>query len=265
MRWTSIIFCTITLLITTSGAMALSPAERAIAALCDPATRKAEAAEALPRGLLAAISLKETGRWDPGEKRSIAWPWTVTSEGKGIHHASKDEALARVKELQARGVNNIDVGCLQINLYYHPQAFETLEDALDPAQNAAYAGAYLRQLRRDRHSWQRAVEYYHSSDPERGRNYRMAVYRLKFSATRARLFAAQEKAKSGWKERQEALRKKYADAEKNRVKLVQRLRETKEQQNKRLRAAFEARRAKVFQNWEKMMQKRRDAARGKRS
>ncbi|MDA1310427.1 MAG: hypothetical protein O2985_12590 [Proteobacteria bacterium] len=265
MRWTSIIFCTITLLITTSGAMALSPAERAIAALCDPATRKAEAAEALPRGLLAAISLKETGRWDPDEKRSIAWPWTVTSEGKGIHHASKDDALARVKELQARGVTNIDVGCLQINLYYHPQAFETLDDALDPVKNAAYAGAHLRQLRRDHRSWQRAVEHYHSSDPKRGRDYRMAVYRLKYGPTKAPLVAAHEKATSSWKERQQVLRKKYVDAKKSRVKTVRQLREAKEQQNKLLRAAYEARRAKVFQNWEKMMQKRRDVARGKRS
>ncbi len=38
-----------------------------------------------------------------------------------------------------RGVQSIDVGCFQINMYYHPGAFATLEQAFDPRANAAYA------------------------------------------------------------------------------------------------------------------------------
>ena len=35
-----------------------------------------------------------------------------------------------------RGVRQVDVGCMQINLQSHPHAFASLEDAFDPGSNA---------------------------------------------------------------------------------------------------------------------------------
>ena len=35
-------------------------------------------------------------------------------------------AIAAVTRLRARGIRNIDVGCMQVNLHYHGQHFETL-------------------------------------------------------------------------------------------------------------------------------------------
>jgi hypothetical protein len=183
MRWTTTIIAMIAmiaLLATSNEAVALSDAERRTAGLCEAATRKTEVAERLPRGLLGAISLKETGRWDAAAKRSAPWPWTVTSGGPGVHHETKAKALAAVKDFQARGVKNIDVGCMQVNLRYHPHAFDNLQAALDPVTNTNYAGAHLRQLREDHRSWNRAVERYHSSDPERGKAYRTAVVSRKW-------------------------------------------------------------------------------------
>ena len=55
---------------------------------------------------------------------ALAWPWTVNQAGKSFYLKSKQEAIAKVKELQAQGHTNIDVGCMQINLAYHPDAFE---------------------------------------------------------------------------------------------------------------------------------------------
>jgi hypothetical protein len=265
MRWTGTIVAVIAFFSATTGAIALSDPERRAAALCETATRNAERTERLPRGLLEAISLKEFGRWDGGAKRSVPWPWTVTSGGPGEHLASREEALAKVRDLQAKGVTNIDVGCMQINLRYHPHAFEDLEAAFDPAKNAAYAGAHLRQLREDHKSWNKAVERYHSSNPERCGAYRKAVYQLKYAATKARMVSARETATLTWKERQQAQRKAYAAAKKARLKVATNLRESKQAQKKRLRAAFEKRKAKVFKRWDEMMKKRREAANGKRS
>lgn len=265
MRYTGIFITVITFFSAMAGAIALSDSERHAAALCEAGTRNAERAEMLPQGLLAAISLKESGRWDGGAKRSVPWPWTVTSGGPGEHLASREEALAKVRDLQAQGVTNIDVGCLQINLHYHPHAFENLEAAFDPAKNTAYAGAHLRQLREDHKSWNKSVERYHSSNPERGRAYRKAVYQLKYAATKAHMIAARETATLTWKERQQAQRKAYVAAKRARLKIAKDLQESKPAQKKLLRAAFEKRRAKVFKRWEEMMKKRREAANGKRS
>ena len=56
--------------------------------------------------------------------------------------------MAAVRAMQANGVRSIDVGCGQINLMYHPDAFPNLELAFDPQANAAYAARFLKALSR---------------------------------------------------------------------------------------------------------------------
>ena len=70
------------------------------------------------------------------------------AEGQGRYLSSKLEAINEVRELQARGIRNIDVGCMQVNLYHHPDAFFSLEQAFDPAANVTYAAQFLRSLYR---------------------------------------------------------------------------------------------------------------------
>lgn len=65
----------------------------------------------------------------------------------------------------------LDVGCLQINLGYHPAAFRSLDEAFDPAANAAYAAHFLRGLRDETGSWPKAVAAYHSRRPVEGQRY----------------------------------------------------------------------------------------------
>lgn len=146
--------------------------------LCVAATRQAEIDNHLPPHLLAAISLAETGRWSSEYRASFSWPWTVMAEGIGRYLPSKAAAIAEVKKLQARGITNIDVGCMQINLYYHGDAFRDLEHAFDPMANAEYAAAFLADLNQTTRSWTKAVAYYHSRDEERGPYYQKKVYDL---------------------------------------------------------------------------------------
>jgi hypothetical protein len=143
--------------------------------ICQRATQHAEAKGALPQDLLTAISFAESGKWDAEEEAIIAWPWTVTSGGKGQYFPTKKSAIAHVRDLQSKGVRNIDVGCMQVNLRYHPDAFDTLEEAFDPNKNARYAAKFLGNLHRDHKSWSEAVRRYHSSDPSRGDSYRERV------------------------------------------------------------------------------------------
>jgi hypothetical protein len=103
---------------------------------------------------------------------------------------SKEEALRKVRELRAAGRSNIDVGCMQVNLGYHGEAFDSLDEALEPATNVAYGARFLKRLRVQTRSWARATARYHSSDPDRGQAYRDKVYRLWHELRHGRIAAA---------------------------------------------------------------------------
>lgn len=143
--------------------------------LCRAAVAAAERDAALPERLLGAIATVESGRRDPGSGRVQPWPWTINAEGIGHFYDSKAEAVAAARAMQARGVRSMDVGCLQVNLMYHADAFASLEQAFDPGANAAYAARFLRQLREATGNWTRATGGYHSMTPELGEDYQRKV------------------------------------------------------------------------------------------
>ncbi|MDR3534250.1 MAG: transglycosylase SLT domain-containing protein [Rhodopila sp.] len=145
------------------------------ATLCETAVTTAEYVNRLPPRLLGAISLTETGRVDPATGRLRPWPWTINAEGAGQFFETRQEAIAAVKALQARGVRSIDVGCLQVNLMFHPDAFASLDDAFDPRANAPYAAGFLNSLYAAGRDWSRAIAAYHSETPALGDAYRVLV------------------------------------------------------------------------------------------
>lgn len=164
-------------------------------ALCQQGIAAAERQHDLPPHLLTAIAQTESGRWNPDRSESLAWPWTVMAEGEGRFLPSKQAAIETVEALRARGVQNIDVGCLQVNLRYHPDAFSDLAQAFDPGRNAAYAAGFLASLRQEARSWTRAIGHYHSRQAIRGNAYRAKVYKAwraeRHRANRARRAALQ--------------------------------------------------------------------------
>jgi soluble lytic murein transglycosylase-like protein len=170
--------------------------------LCRDAIAEAEQARDLPAHLLAAIARTESGRWHKERSESLAWPWTVMAEGEGRFLPSKAAAIETVRALQARGVRNIDVGCMQVNLYYHPDAFENLEAAFDPAANVAYAADFLTGLRAEARSWTRAVGQYHTREAIRGNGYRAKVFKAwreeRHRANRERQAALRAARAAGW-------------------------------------------------------------------
>jgi hypothetical protein len=57
-----------------------------------------------------------------------------------------EAAMQWVRDRQDDEIQSIDVGCMQINLYWHEDAFQTLADGFDPARNVDYAARFLRAL-----------------------------------------------------------------------------------------------------------------------
>lgn len=161
------------------GALA-SPALPSIdgQSLCSAHTQATEAHYGIPPRLLDAISIVESGRWDNSRHASIAWPWTVSSGGDGKFFPTKAQAIGEVRRLMAAGVRNIDVGCMQVNLMYHPDAFASLDEAFEPSSNVAYAARFLKGLFESTNHWLTAASYYHSQTPSLAAEYRHKLEKI---------------------------------------------------------------------------------------
>ena len=141
------------------------------ALLCFQQTARQEKRNQIQTNLLSAIALVESGRHFQEYPTGIPWPWTVTAQGKGVFYPSKEQAVQAVKDLQKQGIENIDVGCMQINLKYHPEAFNNVEDALDPFYNVSYAASFLKRNYQETNSWGQAATQYHSKTPHKAFKY----------------------------------------------------------------------------------------------
>lgn len=202
----ALIACLFALTCGIAAAAQAGPFATPVGEICRLHTAQAEQRERLPKMVLSAISLAESGRWHSVEKQSYPWPWTVTSGRNSAYYQSKDEAIAAVRKLQRKGVRNIDVGCMQINLHYHPDAFDSLEEAFDPATNVAYAADFLQRLYAETRSWNRAIGRYHSATPARAEGYLQKVNGL-WRVERIRVATERrEQVKAAYRERQAALR-----------------------------------------------------------
>ena len=167
-----------------TGAYAAQSPEPVVAGTTDPSTLCEDAAihhehmNGLPRALLAAVAMAESGRYDRKTRKARAWPWTINAEGRAYYFKTTAEAVATTRRLLATGMRSIDVGCMQVNLRYHPDAFASLEDGFDPMTNVAYGADFLMRLHDRSGSWPEAVANYHSQTEARGDRYFARVIRI---------------------------------------------------------------------------------------
>jgi hypothetical protein len=145
-------------------------------AACRLAISAAERAHGIPSHLLAAVARVESGRRDDASRSFNPWPWTINVDGQGSFYESKAQAVAAANSMRPHVSTSIDVGCMQISLTFHPDAFANMDQGFDPASNAEYGARFLMQLYEKTNSWPKAVEQYHSATPEIGQEYGRRVY-----------------------------------------------------------------------------------------
>ena len=141
---------------------------------CDRAAVLAAERLGVPVPILRAVTRVETGRRRDGALQP--WPWTVNLGGDGFWFDSAAEARAFASGQLARGRRNMDIGCFQVNVRWHGQAFDSTDEMFDPEANALYAAGFLKRLHGEEGDWDRAVAAYHSRTPEYARRY-IARYR----------------------------------------------------------------------------------------
>ena len=145
-------------------------------AMCRTGLAAAEAKHRTVPGLLAALAKAESGRPIPPMPGLQPWPWAINADGQARYFDSKAAAVAWTGQALARGVQQIDVGCMQINLQSHPNAFRNIDEAFDPAANTDYGARFLNRLVADAGgNWYTAVGHYHSRTPELASDYRDRV------------------------------------------------------------------------------------------
>lgn len=142
----------------------------------------------IPAGIMAAIARVEAGyKWADGRHR--AWPWTANYAGSSAYYATHDELVDQVETAILDGQENIDLGCMQINLRWHGDHFATLAQMADPGHNIDYAARFLLDLYDQLGNWQQAIGAYHSQDPARAKDYTakvLAVYNTRNDAAPVR-------------------------------------------------------------------------------
>lgn len=132
----------------------------------------------LPKHLLRSISAVETGRWHSQSQLYFFWPWAVNQGGRAYYYATKEEAIAGVKKMLEKGLTSIDIGCMQINLHHHSDAFINLDQAFEPKDNIEYAAYFLKRNYHKYYNWFQAIASYHSQT-EIGKSYAEKVLKIR--------------------------------------------------------------------------------------
>lgn len=136
---------------------------------CIEAAEAASRRHGVPRGVLSAIALAESGTRRAGA--FAPWPWTLNVDGRGLRFDTAGAARDHAREALRQGARAVDLGCFQINFQWHRAAFASLGAMLDPRESADYAARFLRRLFDESGDWLVAVGHYHSRTPGNAARY----------------------------------------------------------------------------------------------
>ncbi|HEV7318590.1 MAG TPA: lytic transglycosylase domain-containing protein [Ensifer sp.] len=126
------------------------------AGVCEREIISAAAKYNIPAGILYSVGLTETGR-----KGSLQ-PYAMNIEGKAYFGSSEQDVLTQFGNARAQGAKLIDLGCMQINYYFHGEHFSSPQEMLDPQKNVEYAARFLANLHARHETWTMAVARYHA-------------------------------------------------------------------------------------------------------
>lgn len=134
--------------------------------LCEREMAQAARKYGVPLGILFAVGLTETGI---GGNLSA---YALNLEGENVYSLDREQAIERFKAARASGKKLIDIGCMQLNWYYHGERFASVEEMFDPHKNVDYAAHFLKELKESEKDWTLAVARYNAgknNDPAQKR------------------------------------------------------------------------------------------------
>ena len=142
--------------------------------ICQIVAMEAEEAFNFPTGILSSIAEVESGRkTSNGDYKP--WPWTINDNGKGLFFENRQSAGKYISNQNELNNTQMDIGCMQISVKWHADAFSSTESMLDPHTNIAYAAIFLEELYQTHGNWELAIKYYHSAEKEKNEPYLQKV------------------------------------------------------------------------------------------
>jgi soluble lytic murein transglycosylase-like protein len=123
---------------------------------CEREMVRASKQHGVPLGMLYAVGLTETGQ------AGSLQPYALNVEGKASYGLTLDQALQIFETARRSGAKLIDLGCMQINHYFHAEHFASVREMFDPAKNVDYAARFLKQLHAREGTWTLAVARYNA-------------------------------------------------------------------------------------------------------
>lgn len=142
----------------------------AAAETCHEDVLKAERQNDIPKGLLLAMAIIESGRG--GAPQAYA----LNVGGRQVIARSSQDAARYFRTAGGRYGSNIYVGCLQLSLKYHHRAFSPVHQIADPGHNTDYAAKYLLRHYRMTGNWTSAVGRYNGGSRRQQRAYVCKVW-----------------------------------------------------------------------------------------
>jgi|GEM_PF-3558245 len=140
------------------------------ASVCVSAIHKVVNKIPVPKDVLMAVALTETGTKQGG--KLAPYPWAINVEGRGYLFPTKKKAIKAVKKYLSQGKRSIDVGCMQLNWRWHGHKFNhSLEKAFDPSTNITVGARYIKEHHRKFKNWHKAAGRYHSGTHKHAKKY----------------------------------------------------------------------------------------------
>jgi soluble lytic murein transglycosylase-like protein len=135
----------------------ISSCEVGLAAnVCEAEMIRASRENDVPLPVLYAVALTETAQ--RGELSAYA----LNVHGRAVFNPTLSAAIDTFDSARRRGEKLIDIGCMQINYFYHGSKFADVRQMFEPAANVDYAARFLRELHRHEGRWTEAVARYHA-------------------------------------------------------------------------------------------------------
>ena len=122
----------------------------------------------IPNDFLYAVALTESGRFYKNE--FIPWAWTVNVKGSGKFFSNKSDLDIFINN-QKNNTQNIDIGCMQINYFYHGEDFKDTKTMSIPEKNVEWAAKHIIKKFEKNKNWDEAIGKYHSFRKKKMKTY----------------------------------------------------------------------------------------------
>mgnify|MGYP001801288282 CR=1 FL=1 len=125
----------------------------------------------IPKNLMYSMSLYMNHKDHSKCHLTITWPWTININGNYQFFENKKEAVNFVRQKIQNPNNQINVGCMQINVQNNINKFKSIEELLSPKKNIEFTANFLKNNYSIMNNWYQVAEDFYKGTTTLPNNY----------------------------------------------------------------------------------------------